>query len=67
MGKGFSEDCRSLCEIAGFRHEADENSSLLGYYKASSGNFLLTFRDNLSVPSSRILIVVACSKMLFRL
>ena len=29
-----------------------ENCALLGYYAASSGNFLPTFRDNLSVPSS---------------
>ena len=29
-----------------------ENCDLLGYNAASSGNFLLTFRDNLSVPSS---------------
>jgi hypothetical protein len=29
-----------------------ENCSLLGYYAAGSGNFLQTFRDNLSVPSS---------------
>ena len=28
------------------------NCILLGYYAASSGNFLPTFRDNLSVPSS---------------
>ena len=28
-----------------------ENCALLGYYAASSGNFLPTFRDNLSVPS----------------
>jgi len=26
----------------------------LGYYAASSGNSVLTFRDNLSVPSSRV-------------
>jgi hypothetical protein len=39
--------------ISGFRHEVAENCALLGYYTASSGNFLLTFRDNLSVPSSR--------------
>ena len=26
----------------------------LGYYTASSGNFLLTFRDNVSVPSYRV-------------
>jgi hypothetical protein len=29
-----------------------ENWALLGHYAASSGNFLPTFRDNLSVPSS---------------
>jgi len=29
-----------------------EICALLGYYAAYSGNSLLTFRDNLSVPSS---------------
>jgi hypothetical protein len=29
--------------ISGFRHEVDENCALLGYYAASSGNFLQTF------------------------
>jgi len=29
-----------------------ENLTVLGYYVASSGNFVLTFRDNLSVPTS---------------
>jgi len=29
-------------------------SALQGYCAASSGNFLLTFRDNLSVPSSGV-------------
>ena len=38
--------------IPGFRRESDENFALLGYYAASGGNFLPTFRDNLSVPSS---------------
>jgi len=38
--------------ISGFRREVDENCALLGYYAASSGNCLPTFRDNLSVPSS---------------
>jgi len=37
--------------IAGFCREVDENYTLLGYYSASSGNFLPTFRDNLLVPS----------------
>jgi hypothetical protein len=35
--------------IAGFRRETDENCALLGYYAASSGNFLTTLRDNLTV------------------
>jgi hypothetical protein len=29
-----------------------ENLVLLGYYVVSSGNFLLMFRDKVSVPSS---------------
>jgi len=33
-------------------HWGTENCSFLGYYAASSGNFLPTFRDNLSVPNS---------------
>jgi hypothetical protein len=37
---------------SGFRSDANENCALLVYYAASSGNFLQTFRDNLSVPSS---------------
>jgi hypothetical protein len=31
-----------------------ENCAVLGYYAASSSNFLPTFRDKLSVPSSRV-------------
>ena len=42
------------CVISGSRCEFHENCVLLGYYAASSGNFLPTFRDNLSVPSSRV-------------
>ena len=38
--------------IADFRGEVAENCLFLGYYAASSGNFVPTFRDNLSVPSS---------------
>ena len=30
------------------------NCALLGYYAANSGNFLPTFRNNISVPSSRV-------------
>jgi len=40
--------------ISDFRSEADENCALLGCYAASSGNFLPTFRDDLSIPSSRV-------------
>jgi len=32
----------------------EDNCSLFCYYAASSGNFVPTFRDNLSGPSSRI-------------
>jgi len=31
-----------------------ENCALLGYYAASSGDMLLTFRDNLSILSSGV-------------
>ena len=40
--------------IPGFCHKVDENCTLLGYYAASSGNFLSTFWDNLSVPPSGV-------------
>jgi len=33
--------------ISGFRREVAENCVLLGYYAASSGNSLSTFRDRL--------------------
>jgi hypothetical protein len=39
--------------ISGFRRYVDEIRVLLGYYAAYSGNSLPTFRDNLSVLSSR--------------
>jgi hypothetical protein len=40
--------------IPSFRRDVDENYALLGYYASSGGNSLLTIRDNLLVPSSRI-------------
>jgi len=40
--------------ISNFHSEVDENCSILGHYTASNGNSLLTFRDNISVPSSRV-------------
>jgi hypothetical protein len=36
----------------GLSPKADESRTLLGYYAESSGNFLPTFWDNLSDPSS---------------
>ena len=38
--------------ISGCCREADENCALLSCYAASGGNFLPTFRHNLSVPFS---------------
>jgi hypothetical protein len=40
--------------ISRFRRDADMICALLGYNAASSGNPLRTFRDNVSVPSSRV-------------
>ena len=37
------------CMISNIRREVDKRCVLLGYYRARSGNFLPTFRDNLSV------------------
>jgi len=35
--------------ISSLRREVDENCALLGYYAASSGDYLPTFRDILFV------------------
>jgi hypothetical protein len=43
-----------LAVISGFLRDVDDVCALLGYYAASCGNCLLTFRDNVSVPSSRV-------------
>ena len=40
--------------ISDFRRKVRENYALLGYYAASSGKFLPTSRDNLSVRSSGV-------------
>jgi len=45
---------QSFIWVTGLRCQVDENCVLLGCYAASSGNFLPMFRDNLSVPSSRV-------------
>jgi hypothetical protein len=40
--------------ISGFRRDVNDIYVLLGYYTASSGNCYPSFRDNVSVPSSRV-------------
>jgi len=40
--------------ISGFFRKVDENCALLGYYAASSGNFLPTFRYNPSVTPFKV-------------
>jgi hypothetical protein len=40
--------------ISVFCSDVDEICALLGYYAASSGNPLPTFRDDISVPSARV-------------
>ena len=43
----FAIKC-GICLISAFRCEVDGNCALLGYFIASSGNLLPTFRDHLS-------------------
>jgi len=46
---------QALSRIApGKRTLVPENCAFLGYFAASSGNSLSTFRNKLSVPSSRV-------------
>jgi hypothetical protein len=40
--------------ISGFRRHVDEICALLGYYAALSSSSVPTFRDNLSVTSSKV-------------
>jgi len=60
----FSINLFARCELlqpwvtAVFCREADDNCALLGHYAASSGNFLPMFRDNFSVPSSGVKMMV---------
>ena len=49
-----SSKYKSVFAISGLRREVDEICALLGYYAAYSDNSLPTFRDKLSVPSSRV-------------
>jgi hypothetical protein len=45
---------QNLSVISDFRHDVDEMCTLLAYYAASNGKYLLMFQDNISVPSSRV-------------
>jgi hypothetical protein len=51
--------------ISGFHHGINENCTLLSSYAVSSGNFLLTFRNNIRIPSSRMGFV-CCTKLSIR-
>jgi hypothetical protein len=44
----------ALTLISGFRRDVDKICALLGHYAASCGNCVPTFRDNVSVPSSKV-------------
>jgi hypothetical protein len=44
----------ALRVTSGVRRDIDEIFALLLYYAASNCNPLLTFRDNVSVPSSKV-------------
>jgi len=52
--KGRNWDDVRIGMISGFCRKADERCTLLGYYVASTGNFLQTFWDNPSDPSSGV-------------
>jgi hypothetical protein len=43
-----------FCVISGFRRDVDEICALLGCYAALSGSSVPTFRNNLSISSSRV-------------
>jgi len=49
------------CAISGFRCEVDEDCPVLHYYTVSSGSFLSTFRDRLSVSSLMVKKSIECS------
>jgi len=47
--------CQSnISDLKLLPREANEHCNLTGHYQASGGSSLPTFRDNLSVPSSRV-------------
>jgi hypothetical protein len=51
----FTNKRNELCHLRQKNKKIDSRiCALLGYYAASCGNCLPTFRDNVSVPSSRV-------------
>jgi hypothetical protein len=52
---GISYEVGEVVLISGFCRNVNEICCLLGYYMASCGNCLPTFRGNIWVPSSRVL------------
>ena len=58
MFRFIKRECTLYVQTVGVlvRMTPDENCCVLGYYAASSGDFLPMFRDNLLVPSSGVLI-----------
>jgi hypothetical protein len=51
---GYFDDQHEGCLLSGFHSDVDQICALLGHYTASNDNSIPTFRDNLSVPSSRV-------------
>jgi hypothetical protein len=51
----------ALCLISGIRRNVHEIFALLGRYVAYIGGYLLTFRDHLSMSSSRVKQLLGCS------
>jgi len=50
----------------GFRHKVEQTCTLLGCYTVGSGNFLMTFWDNLLVPSSGDTALQQCCSLYYK-
>jgi hypothetical protein len=50
----YARKQKSACVISGLRHSVNEICAILEFYAAQNGNLVPTFRDNLSVPYSRV-------------
>jgi hypothetical protein len=54
MKRKSEADIKGVTVNSGLHRDADEICDILGYNATSSGNPLRTFRENISVPSSRV-------------